>query len=36
MAQLQEATIIAQCKALRMPMIASQWQHLVAHWLPQH
>ena len=25
MAQLQEATIKAQCKALRMPMIASQF-----------
>jgi hypothetical protein len=27
MAQLQEATIKAQCKALRMPMIASQFSH---------
>ena len=25
MAQLQEATIKAQCKALRMPMIAAQF-----------
>jgi hypothetical protein len=25
MAQLQEATIKAQCKSLRMPMIASQF-----------
>jgi hypothetical protein len=28
MAQLQEATIKAQCKALRMPMIASQFSSM--------
>jgi hypothetical protein len=30
MAQLQEATIQAQCKTLRMPMIASQFGTLAA------
>ena len=27
-AQLQEATIKAQCKMLRMPMVASQFERL--------
>ena len=35
MAQLQEANIKAQCKSLRMPMIASQFGSLAEQAIPR-